>query len=137
MKRPFASKRPIGPLADKAKDVIGVSGTPFPNRSKNPMVIIYKLDGDNPVFVDDFTKALQQEVSQTVVNDFNSTTVDYKRKGRSSKADFAEPAVILRVSPEDVPFNDTSIHRVGEIIGRIARTQDIDLTVSGIIIEQE
>lgn len=137
MKRPLAGKRPIGPLADRAKEVIGIPGTPMPNRSKNPMVIIYKLDGDNPVFVDDFTKAIQQEVEQTVVNEFNNTRTQYKKTGVSSKADFTEPAVILRVPPEDIPFNDTSLHRVEQIISRVAGTQDIDLSVSGIIIEQE
>jgi hypothetical protein len=142
MKRPFRDKRPIGPLtdlydsADYGKEVVGVSGTPFPNRDKNPMVIIYKLDG-NPVFVDDFTEAIQQEVDQLVDSDFQNVKVEYKKSGISSKGRFSEPAIVLRLPGKSMPFNDVSLHRVEQIIIRIAETSDLDLTVSGIIIEQE
>jgi|APHM01.1.fsa_nt_gi hypothetical protein len=136
MKRPLADKRPIGPLFSEDKSVLGVPGTPMPNRDKNPMVIVYKLDG-NPVFGDDFKRAIQEEIDGMLSEEFGDTRVKYKRSGRSSKADFDSPAVILRVPGEELPIQDSTIHRVEQMVMRIADSAGADISVSEIFIEQE
>lgn len=143
MKRPFAGRRPIGPISqlggpqDSAddKDVMGISGTPMPDRPKNKMVLIYKLEGDNPVFVKDFANAIQRDIAATTR--FTNPRVTFKKFGPSSKADFEEQAVIVQVKSQDIPFTDSEVHRIEDVINRIAKTLNADVDVSEIFIEQE
>lgn len=140
MNRPLADKRPIGPIneaVDYGKDVLGITGTPMPNRDKNPVILVYRMDGDRPFQSRDFKNAVQQEVDQLVDEDFGGARVTYKKSGPSSKADFNDPAVVIEIPGESLPINDSSVHRVEQSIIRIAGNADMETTISEIFIEQE
>lgn len=136
MKRPFSDKRPLGPFAQSSsKEVMGVSGTPMPDRSKNNQVLIYRLEGDHIAFIKDFAKAVKQDIDGRHL--FESSRVTYKKSGVSSKANFDEQAIIVRVRADEVPFTDEQIHVVEDTITRVAQNENINVSVSHIYIEQE
>lgn len=136
MQRPLSDKRPVGPFVfNEDKEVLGISGTPFPDRPKNPIILIYKLEGDHIFFSRDFKNAIKEDISQTT--DFTNPRVDFKKSGPSSKATFEEQAVIVRVKAGDIPFEHSQVHRIESVIERVAQTSDADTNVSEIIIEQE
>lgn len=143
--RPFADKRPFGPIVDinkvkrrlqnmasGGKTVVGVSGTPFPNRPKHNMVLVYVIDGDHIPIIRDLNSDIRRKVTSR--DEYSDFRVDIKRSGTSAKATFEQQAIIIRVPGGDLPINDEDIHRIEQIINRAI---PVDAKVAQIIIEQE
>lgn len=133
MRRPFERWRPVGPffaLGDE-KDVVGVSGTPWPNRAKNDMVLTFALGGDHIVIPKDVTNNIRMKLES---RGYQGIEVDFKMSGSSSKANFDEQAVIIRVKGNALPIRKEQLE---DIEGVIERNPEYDIRVKGVIIDQE
>lgn len=125
MRRPLSEYRPIGPFADKftelygnGKDVIGISGTPFPDQQKEELLVIYVLsgEGERVVSTRDFSEAIQMKINGRP--EFEGFVVDFLKSGKSSKKDFTEQAVLVRVPPEQIAITESDLQIIEGIIKR-------------------
>jgi len=125
MKRPFKDIRPIGPFSQRftettgeGKQVIGSSGTPFPNVPKDDLYVIYVLDeqGSRPFKTRDFANNVQRKINAR--GEFDGYKVDFLKSGISSKKNFKEQAVLVKVQGENLAITETQLQRIEGIIER-------------------
>jgi hypothetical protein len=134
MKRPFASKRPIGPFfsqnkfteltGNRDKEVIGVAGTPFPNVDKEELLVIYVLEGMKIFQTNKSETAIQRKINGR--NEYDGYTVDVLKSGESSKKQFKEQAVLIRVPADDIATTRTDLELFERIITREVNNTDSD-----------
>lgn len=139
--RPLEDKRPIGPVVDidnlkqrmnnlsGGKSVVGVSGTPMPQRPKNRILVSYLLDGRH---LGMYKKAVDN-IEQKVQARYSDYRVEFKKSGKTSKGMFKNQAFIIRIPGSELPFNDEDLHRIADIIERNID----DVQVVQMIIDQE
>jgi hypothetical protein len=137
MNRPLSSVRPVGPVvSQQTKSVLGVTGTPMPNRKKNNIVVTFKLDGDHITLIDEFTTNVSRKVAAR--DDFKNPVFKYKRSGSSSKADFKNQAIIMELTGDELPIRESSLERVKGVIERAAYDLYEDqVTVQEVFIDQQ
>jgi hypothetical protein len=134
MKRPFASKRPIGPFfsqdkftqlrENRDKEVVGISGTPFPNVDKEELLVIYVLEGMKIFQTNKSETAIQRKINGR--NEYDGYTVDVLKSGESSKKQFKEQAVLIRVPADDIATTRTDLELFERIITREVNNTDSD-----------
>lgn len=138
--RPLANRRPIGPLInlenrnEDGKSVIGVSGTPFPNREKNPIVATYVLGGDN---VATLPREASSGMGDKIRDKIPGVRVDTKRGGSSSKAPFDNQAVVVTIPGDSLPLQDNELHKVSDTIDRQIEEMSVDAHVISLLIDQK
>lgn len=139
--RPLADRRPVGPILNldnigqSGKSVIGVPGTPFPDRGKNPIVITFLLEGMHQAFIrQDVRGTLGDKIEDKMDLSGVLGGVDAKESGSSSAVPFQNQAVIVTVPGEGLPIQESEINRV---INTIERHYDNETTVQTFIIDQE
>lgn len=144
VERPLSDRRPIGPIFDLSdvksrmsrmsgvqKSVIGVTGTPFPNRPKTPLAVTYVLEGRHIFNIRDEKENIRRELMTR--EEYSGFSVDYKESDSSSKAPFDNQAFIVRIPGENLAVNDNDIHIIQDII-----EESIEgVEVAQIIIDQE
>lgn len=113
----------------KGKEVVGSSGTPFPNREKNDILITYVLDGVFIYNTGDFKKNIEMKASAR----HDGVSTRFKKNGKSSKADFKNQALILVVKGGQLPIRKELINKVKRIIERAQE----GIEVVDVIIDQE
>ena len=134
MQRPFASKRPIGPFfsqnkfteltGNRDKEVIGVAGTPFPNVDKEDLLVIYVLEGPTIFDIEQFQSNIQRKINGR--SEYDDYTVEILKSGESSKKQFNEQAVLIRVPADDIATTRTDLDIFEGIITREANNTDTD-----------
>lgn len=138
--RPLKNVRPIGPFIStkwddvpgSGKKVIGVAGTPFPNRPKNPLVITYVLQKGRMTMLQEAQKNIQMKVDSR----YDGINIKVHRSGVDSATPFKNQAVSATIKPKNLPLEDDVIHRIEGIIERYSK-YDNDIEVGSIIIDQE
>lgn len=115
-------------VKNSEKNVVGISGTPFPNRKKNDILITYTLHGGHVLYISDLASNIQMKVEAR----YEGMDVRYKKKGISSKGDFKEQAIIVRVRGEALPIQRRHINKIEGIIERAAD----ELRVDKVVIDQ-
>jgi hypothetical protein len=110
------------------KEVVGASGTPFPNREKNNILITYVLDGVHIYHTSDFRKNVEMKMRSR----YDGISARFKKSGSSSKASFKNQALILKIKGDQLPVRGELIER-GK--GVIERAQE-NVEVVDIIIDQ-
>jgi len=137
MRRPFADKRLLGPIVssskftnlgirdDSSKEVIGVPGTPFPNREKEDLLVIYVLDTSSKrlYHVGDFADDVERKINGR--GEFDEFKVEFLNSGKTSAKGFKEQAVLVRVPGNSIAITDSSLDRIE---GIIERQEDIEVT---------
>lgn len=111
------------------KEVVGVSGTPFPNREKNSILITYVLNGVFIHMTEDFRKNIEMKAKAR----YDGVSARFKKSGKSSKADFKNQALILRIKGNQLPIRKELIDRIERVIERAQE----GIEVVDIIIDQE
>ena len=140
MRRPLEDVRPIGPFIStkwddvpgSGKKVLGVAGTPMPNRPKVPMNIIYVLEEGRIVYMDRARSNLQMKVESR----YDGVSMKVTRSGSDSSKPFDQQAVVATVYPRSLPIEDSVIHTIEGIIERYSEVST-PLKVGHIIIDQE
>lgn len=151
MRRPFADKRPLGPFVvsqgpsedpkkyteldfdDDGKDVIGISGTPMPDRDKEDLMVIYVLGGDHIAFSTEFKKRVQRDINSRDI--FREPVrVKFLRSGTSAAKSFTEQAVLIDIPGENLAITESQLHRIE---GIIERPPQVDVEVKERIYEME
>lgn len=148
MKRPFKDKRLVGPFvsSDKftklgfrpedEKEVVGVSGTPFPNYDKEELLVIYVLEGDHLAMARQIEKDVKNKINSR--GEFDRFGVRFLKSGKSSTKQFKEQAVLVKVPKESIAITESSLQRIEDIIVRSAKsTHDMDVSVKERIYEME
>lgn len=138
--RPLKDKRPLGPfistkwddVSGSGKQVIGVTGTPFPHRDKNNLVVTYVLRENKVVFTD----KLANEVQRKVDGRFEDIRIQVLKRGTTSSKPFQNQAIVARIPGDRLPLEDEVIHTIEGVIER-AKGPDGGLKVDHIIIDQE
>lgn len=140
VERPLENSRPFGPVVNidnlkqrmnnlsGGKSVVGISGTPMPQRPKNEMVISYLLEGTH-IFR---SRDAKNNIKQKVKARYDNYRVDFKKSGETSKGMFKNQAVVIRIPGSELPFNDDDVHRIEDVINRNLN----DVEVVQIIIDQ-
>jgi len=137
MKRPFKDKRLLGPFIeysqgvsedpdkftelgfDDGKEVIGVPGTPMPDREKEALFVIYVLSGssDHVYFVDEFKKQIDRDINQRDIFE-SGVRVKFLESGESSAKGFKEQAVAVKIPGEELAITESQLQRIEDIINR-------------------
>lgn len=146
MKRPLASKRPVGPVfsqdkftrigfrGEGEKEVIGVSGTPFPDQDKEDLLVIYVLDGSRVVFTDQFADNVQRKINGRP--EYDGYRVRFLKSGTSSKKQFKEQAVLVRIPSDDIATTRTDLGTFeGIIVRQYEDTTDSTVGIKEVIYE--
>jgi len=153
MDRPLADKRPVGPIlnldaiGDAEKSVIGVSGTPFPDRGKNPLVITFILEGKHQALL-----SSDVESKSTSLNDYPEgklgiriadkidlsggfgNSIKAKDSGSSAAVPVENQAIIITIPGENLPVQEGEINRV---VNTINSFYDNETTVKTYVVDQE
>ena len=137
MKRPLSDKRPVGPFVGtdnltedpkkftefdfdtSGKEVIGVAGTPLPNKDKEELLVIYVLDD----FIFQSGK-MRDEVDRNINSrDIfeNDARVEFLKSGKSASKPFDEQAILVYVPAEDLAVTESQLQRVEDTITRITK----------------
>lgn len=148
MKRPLSRIRPIGPVFSESKftrlgfrgegekEVVGVSGTPFPNQDKEELLVIYVLEGPRIVFTDDFKSNVQRKINGRP--EYDGYKVKFLKSGTSSKKQFKEQAVLVEIPSEDIATTRTDLNTFEGIIVRQAEDiTDSTVGIKEVIYEME
>jgi len=129
MRRPLKDKRPVGPFvsSDKftklgfqegsGKEVIGISGTPFPQNPKEDLLVIYVLGDGTRVFESrQFADDVQRKINGR--NEFEGFGVRFLKSGTSAKKQFKEQAVMVRVPADHIAITESDLEVIQGIIER-------------------
>lgn len=142
MNRPFADKRLIGPVfsqdkftrlgfrGEDEKEVVGVSGTPFPNQEKEELLVIYVLEGGRIFRSADFASNVQRKINGRP--EYDGYKVRFLKSGTSSSKQFKEQAVLVEIPSEDIATTRTDLDTFEGIIVREAE----DVTGSAVGIKE-
>lgn len=140
VERPFADRRPVGPLMDINLDrergnkvQVGVSGSSLPNVRKSPLNILYVLDKHVATLPKDLRDGTLPEKIKSKFN--GEPRVSAKRSGASSIAPFDDQAIIVALKGKSLPVQQTSINRASNSIEM--HYNDFGAGVKNIIIDTE
>ena len=153
MERPFKDKRPLGPFVvsqsptedpkkyteldfdTEGKEVIGMSGTPMPNREKEDLIVIYVLEGDHIALPRDFKKRVQRDINaRDMFKD--PVRVKFLKSGKTASKSFKEQAVFVSIPGSNLAITESQLQRVERIIERPGKL-GVDLDVKERIYELE
>jgi hypothetical protein len=121
--------------ADK-KEVIGISGTPFPNYDKENLMVIYVLSGDPIYQSSQFARDVKRKINGRP--EYDGYKVDFLKSGTSSKKNFKEQAVVVTIPGEDIAITRSDLDIFEGIIER--QYDDIvesDVEIKEVIYEME
>lgn len=148
MNRPLSRIRPVGPVfsqdkftrlgfrGEDEKEVVGVSGTPFPNKEKEDLLVIYVLQGSRIFRSDDFSSNVQRKINGRP--EYDSYNVRFLKSGTSAKKQFKEQAVLVEIPSEDIATTRTDLDTFEGIILREAEdAADSTVEVKEVIYEME
>lgn len=137
--RPFADKRPIGPLMDidlsrerGEKIQLGTSGTSHPDRPKGVLNVLFVIDKHIATLPGDVRGNLKNKIWDKVDG---SPYIRVKRSGRSSAAPFDEQAIIVRLDDDSLPVQEGQINRIANTID--SHYSEFDAGVKNIIYDTE
>lgn len=141
-KRPFADKRPIGPLMDidlsrerGEKIQLGTSGTSMPDRPKGTLNVLFVMDRHVATLPGDVRSGTLRDKIWDKVD--GKPYLSVKRSGRSSAAPFDEQAVIVRLDEDNLPVQQGQINRIANTIENHYSNLDFDVGVKNIIFDTE
>ena len=153
MDRPLADKRPVGPIlnlyaiGDARKDVIGVSGTPMPDREKNPLVITFILEGNHQAFLPSDVESKSTNLDDAPEGNLGNrikdkidlpggfgSNIKAKGSGSSAAVPVDNQAIIITIPGENLPVQEAEINRV---INTINTFYDSETTVKTYVVDQE
>jgi len=153
MKRPFKDKRPLGPFVvsqsptedprkyteldfdTEGKEVIGIPGTPMPNREKEDLIVIYVLEGDHIALPRDFKKRVQRDINARDIFE-DPARVRFLKSGKTGSKSFKEQAVLVSIPGSSLAITESQLQRVGRIVQRPGKL-GVDLEVKERIYEME
>jgi hypothetical protein len=100
------------------KTVVGVPGTPFPNREKESLLVTFKLDSQagRVVFSDDYEETVERRV--TGRPEYQDASVTYHSSGSSSAVPFAEQGVTIEIPGRTLAVTQSDIDRLEGIVTR-------------------
>lgn len=142
VERPFADRRPVGPLMDinfdrdmGEKVQLGVSGISMPDIRKSPMNVLYVLDTNVATLPRDIRSGT---LSDKIKDKFNgSPWIKVKRSGTSGKAPFDEQAVIAQLRSDSLPVQESQVNAAANTIERHYANQDFPVDVKNILFDTE
>jgi len=147
MQRPFKDKRVLGPFIeynqgvtedpdkyteldfdDGGKEVIGVPGTPMPNKDKEPLIVLYVLSGtsDHVYYTDDFTDQIDRDINQRDIFE-SDVRVKFLKSGKSSSKNFKEQAVFVKIPGDELAITESQLQRIEGIINRSPGQTDVEV----------
>jgi hypothetical protein len=148
MKRPLSRIRPVGPVFSESKfttlgfrgedekEVVGVSGTPFPNQEKEDLLVIYVLGGPHIAFADRFESNVQRKINGR--SEYDGYNVRFLKSGTSAAKQFKEQAVLVEIPSEDIATTRTDLDTFEGIIAREAEdATDSTVEIKEIIYEMK
>lgn len=139
VERPFADRRPIGPVMDLNLDrevgdkiQLGVPGTSMPGVSKSPMNVLFVLEDH----VATLPRDVDGPLNGKIVDKFDGTPrIKAKRSGPASEAAFDEQAIIVTLRSDSLPVQDAQIHNAVDSIER--HYSDFGVRVRTVIMDTE
>lgn len=101
-----------------SKTVVGVTGTPLPNKVKEPLLLTFQFDerGQRVVFADQYEETVRRRV--TGRPEYEEASVTFHKSGTSSAVPFTQQGVTVTIPGEALPLTETDIDRFKGIIRR-------------------
>lgn len=114
----------LGPLVKEndSKEVVGIAGTPYPNRPKSDLVLTYILGGYTRPFInvrdaaDDIQRKVDSRVSGTDVTVLKSGRGSQKMYGGERL--FDGQGVVVRIFGSRLPITETNLSKIDGVIQR-------------------